>query len=594
MKQGSVPLAIALAAVLLIAGHVLPQKTFAGFIYKNYVVRHDQGRDVLCEPYIVRPGDYLYKIFRRKGELAEKNFPHFAQIFRRINPHVADIDHILPGQAIFIPLKIIEKDTFSEQATGVVTIPYVTVSGLLERMAPYLSVYEIQPGDTVSGLLVESYGPYGTPRYLRGERLFRLANPDIGDLNRVYAGQRVYLVDPSIPDDITAPVRAGAEQGPPEKPVPAQRAQSAAVDALDRIASWLGAGVMRKGVYYFPRLNGGETVELDLAAHPVVSLAGRRFVTGGGMLSDEQKRAILKSWPGAEILSIEPDDLKGLLGAVAASGGGVRLRRITVRDGGVRVDVRARWILRRRTGDGDEHICINVIGHPGERTPPSLISYLKSRGVVVRELVDPAGGAYPLPAASRAVEKAEVRPLPVEHPEKWVADLVQRLGYRFLENAEIVFSYAGLRVTALAHLVSRPGSVPLVVDFGNLYGDAAGAIRDQGFNVLQVARGAAADQIARSLLNALGEPFETDPGFTAARRRSVYNTYVHIPGIWVVPPAGARPMLFTPGPLDPRLVDFLTDRGISVMAPRSAASEQGGVEGEKNAAGQAWNAGGTV
>jgi hypothetical protein len=45
----------------------------SSLIYKNYIVRFDRGWDILCEPYVVKPGDWVLKIFRQKGEIAHKD-----------------------------------------------------------------------------------------------------------------------------------------------------------------------------------------------------------------------------------------------------------------------------------------------------------------------------------------------------------------------------------------------------------------------------------------------------------------------------------------------------------------------------------------
>ncbi|MBW2591766.1 MAG: hypothetical protein JRE58_01970, partial [Deltaproteobacteria bacterium] len=63
---------------------------------KSYIVHSDRGRDILCEPYTVRKNDWVYKLFRQKGELSHKDFPEFLGIFQRLNPHVHNINTIRP------------------------------------------------------------------------------------------------------------------------------------------------------------------------------------------------------------------------------------------------------------------------------------------------------------------------------------------------------------------------------------------------------------------------------------------------------------------------------------------------------------------
>jgi hypothetical protein len=93
--------------------------------YKQYSVIAYQGRDVLCEPYVVRKNDWLYKIFRQKGEISEPDFPFFISIFKQINPHIRNVDAIETGTRIFIPLKIADKQDYAVDKDGKVKIPVV-------------------------------------------------------------------------------------------------------------------------------------------------------------------------------------------------------------------------------------------------------------------------------------------------------------------------------------------------------------------------------------------------------------------------------------------------------------------------------------
>ncbi|MFZ1985933.1 MAG: hypothetical protein WAU91_16060, partial [Desulfatitalea sp.] len=103
----------------------------SSLVYKNYIVRYDRGWDILCEPYMVQSGDWVLKIFRQKGEIANQDFRDFLGIFQRLNPHVQDIDMVRPGQSIDIPLRKLEHGALPGQDNGVVTIPIVTLSKVM-------------------------------------------------------------------------------------------------------------------------------------------------------------------------------------------------------------------------------------------------------------------------------------------------------------------------------------------------------------------------------------------------------------------------------------------------------------------------------
>ena len=138
------------------------QPAHAAILYKSYVIRQDQGKDILCDPYVVQKDDYITKLLNQRGDIAAKDFPKFLEIFSRLNPHIIDPNQIRPGQHIFIPLKILGKNDLPDQNTGIVTIPFVTISSLEDYIKPYTVEHQVEQGDWISRLIIKSFGNYGT------------------------------------------------------------------------------------------------------------------------------------------------------------------------------------------------------------------------------------------------------------------------------------------------------------------------------------------------------------------------------------------------------------------------------------------------
>ena len=166
--------------------------------YKNYIIRYDRGWDILCEPYEVRPNDWVLKIFRQKGEIAHDDFREFLGIFMRLNPQIKDIDLIRPGQVIDIPLKKLQQGALPGQASGIVTIPFVSINSVVDLLGKNSTEYVVQQGDCVSKIIAERFGVYGSKPYSDGLKMFRALNPQIKNVNRIFSGQRVYVPDPSV------------------------------------------------------------------------------------------------------------------------------------------------------------------------------------------------------------------------------------------------------------------------------------------------------------------------------------------------------------------------------------------------------------
>ena len=86
--------------VSIITPVTVSSPVWAAILYKSYIVRQDRGIDILYDPYVVQKNDYVFKLFRQRGEIAEAEFSEFLEVFKRLNPHIPDVNTILPGQHI--------------------------------------------------------------------------------------------------------------------------------------------------------------------------------------------------------------------------------------------------------------------------------------------------------------------------------------------------------------------------------------------------------------------------------------------------------------------------------------------------------------
>ena len=202
---------------------IAPPMVMSMILYKSYIIRQDNGADILCDPYVVQTNDYLTKLFQQRGNISGEDFPEFLEIFKRLNPHIGDVDKIQPEQRIYIPLKKLSQNELLDQDSGVVTIPLITISNLYEFIKGYSKEHVVRKDDWVSKLIVRNYGRYGTRLYDQGLELFKLLNPEITDLNSIFPGQDLLLPDPFLRNqpwylslfDSSGHVSAGAEFNEP-------------------------------------------------------------------------------------------------------------------------------------------------------------------------------------------------------------------------------------------------------------------------------------------------------------------------------------------------------------------------------------------
>jgi hypothetical protein len=579
------PLLLIVVLAVLVAGPAAA----SSLVYKNYIVRYDRGWDILCEPYVVEKGDWVLKIFRQKGELAHYDFREFLGIFQRLNPHVQDIDLLRPGQTIEIPLRKLEHGALPGQAGGMVTIPFVSLTRVIDVLHKNLPTYKIQRGDTVSKLISERFGRYGSEAYQEGLKLLQAANPQITDINLIYAGSTLHMPDPTVrqqqwyhalydekgdlretsqppgtPGASTADARAGA-WATDEDDAAAEPAQPA--DVIAAAAAAVGGRFMNKGTYFAPQ-PGEEDFEIDLSRHPLLNLdSGSLLFSPDGQVMNQPPAALQQNWPALKVVSYDPGaTATQLVGAIFNALNGAahhpEAETFVVEDGGVIVTVTAKW---SRIDTDQRRLCIVPINDRGEQTPESMRRYLEQHGLVLRELL-PNGrivsGGSERGAGRHAIK--DILVLTRSGQREFVQRLARALNFTYAPGVAVTFPYAGIQLRAHADLVTSPDGHQVLVDFGELYGDTLAALQESGHKVVQIAAGDPLLQTVRIVFGGLGVAFSENPSFPAAARPARFNTRVTVPGILYVGPDNKRTLL-SEADLPPAVTDVLSTGGIAVV-----------------------------
>ena len=156
MRLARIAYGIKLLLSIQISCALLSASSYGAVLYKNYLVRQDMGRDILCEVYTVRKDDWIYKLFREMGEISQEDFPEFLRIFKRLNPQVNNLDIIRPGENIIIPLKKVKKNALPGQDSGIVSLPLVNISNISDLLKSHSNRHEVQKGDFVSNLVARA------------------------------------------------------------------------------------------------------------------------------------------------------------------------------------------------------------------------------------------------------------------------------------------------------------------------------------------------------------------------------------------------------------------------------------------------------
>lgn len=552
-------------------------------LFKDYVVRYDRGWDILCDPYRINKDDWVLKIFRQKGEIAHNDFQEFLGIFKRLNPHIKDIDRIRPGQVVDIPLKKLNQGTLPGQASGVVTIPFVTLTKTAELIARHSKTYTIKRGDTISELIASRFGNFGTQSYSEAVKLLKSVNPGIKNIDKIYAGQKIYMPDPSIREenwyaslfDDTGNVKkeigktkSPVENSPPQpRPEPQKTTPSDA--PIAEAASVMGGKLLNRGTYYLPMKNK-EAFELDLSQYPVIELpeGDKVILTRENRIMNVDMPLLQSYWNDVKIVKIPktPSASQVLSSVFAAYADEGKDNSLSFTGEGVEISIRAKWIKRDMNNPDSEirNVCITPISNRSQKTSDFIVRYLDMNGIVINE-VFPSKKA---PLNQDNQQKSFRITEPVVLKSKTQKELVENLSaffkFNYAKNVSISFPYAGIQVKALSNLISFEPGKETLIDFGDLYGDAIEAIKKTGLNIVKISIEDNALVVVKKLMQAAGSNVIENPVFLGAERPEDFNTSIRFQGLLLDHAEKGR-LLFLKQPIDGLLVHFLSSKKIRIV-----------------------------
>ena len=540
----------------------------AYFLSKSYLIRKDKGRDILCDPYIVQKNDWVSKLFSQRGEISQKDFPEFLNIFKRINVNIPNVDRIRPGQHLFIPLKILSHNSMMGQSSGIVTIQFVTISSISEILKNYSITYTVKKGECVSRIVVQGYhtDEATTKIYREGMKLFRLLNPKIVDPDIINIGQKIYLPNPSIRNQSWYKYLFDASGNIVEEIVTDDTADLDARDEIEikpssfkQLAQALDAKLLNKGIYYFP-IQGEEDFGLDTSIFPVIELKNQsRIIFQEYDIQEYALNAVMSFWKNVIIVPISQElSSEQLFDLTINSVFKDKVKnKLSFSDQGMEVNISAKWII--------ETVCINFVEKPDERTPASICRYLESRGIIVKDIMKDRKIIHhnTKEAQSSGADK-NVSFIKDRERKIIVNDLLKAIGYRYEQNINIIFPYKGIQVEASSNLISLKDDSPLIVDFGDIYGEAIETIKKAGMNVIQIDTGDNINTIIEKLLKGIGLDYTTNPMLFVAKRPGKYNTSLTIPG-FLIADVYSHKILISTVPLHSELIQFLSNRNLKVI-----------------------------
>ncbi len=584
--QNPVHVALAIVLMLFIADTTYLSLPKAALWNKRYIVKKDGDKKILCDPYVVQKGDWVFKIFRQKGEISEKDYPAFISIFKNINPQVGDIDQIYPGDMIIIPLKIITGDTLPSENNETAVIPFASISD-----TP-IETIEIRKGDTISELIMKHFDSKNSKAYEEAIKRFKILNPKIKNPDQIVVGQKI-----RIPDLKRALLDGGARQTgitpqpghahkllqedskhrqsftnseePYIDPILEPPTISRVDDQLKQIATLLEATLYDKGNYRFP-VKGKKDLRLDLGLFPVLRLKDNTRIIFLRPFSKalSELSTIRSQWEPVFFIRIPASNvsiyylLDKIIGAVNLD----RPRKmVTFKDGGIKTTVQAKWIIQLENGLPDQphrYICLTPVDQNEGPFPETIFNYL-SRNRITFWGIKPDGRIAE--TRSRSVEHNTVvkRQIPISEPKLFIRRTLPALGWRYKENVKVSFPYAGIQVNTNSNMLTIDNKRNCLIDFGSFAGESIAAIEATGLKVISLKNPFNAITYMRRILVKLSHGFTNNPTIFVQNLKDEKGVSFTYPGLMI--PQRDGQTLITTAFLTDGMIKFLESRGTQII-----------------------------
>ena len=147
---------------------------------------------------------------------------------------------------------------------------------------------------------------------------------------------------------------------------------------------------------------------------------------------------------------------------------------------------------------------------------------------------------------------------------KLVADIASVMEYNFTQNVGITFPYAGIQVEAVSNLLLTKEEIPVFIDFGDFFGNAIPAIKEQGMNIIQINKKDGFNLIINKLFKAVDVTYKENPIFYIAKKNNNFNISILLPG-FLVSATETKNIFITSAPLNNELIRFLKNKNIHIL-----------------------------
>jgi len=464
--------------------------------------------------YTVKKGDVLSNIIKSIPGVTEENVSKNYELIKELNPNISDLDNLEAGQSLILPGKpLTETDTKNTVTHNISSIGH--------------KYYLIKRGDTLFKII---------RRELKNEtniektlKAIKSINPDIKNVNRIYAGAVIRLPGKTLFVKIPEEIRPAAPEvttlskksNQPEKIVKIKEKKVLSPEArlavLKQVITQMNGSITTTGNYYLPIPKAGQ-VTIDCSMIPLIEFDDNTivFVDLENHTHNYLRRMISDNWANYFLVKVDKnDDVITILRKVINTTRNYRMSKSEkplVIGAVPQVEVIVDWVIERYLPHQQPQAIqgLRSIYENNLLLPRSIKNYCQKNGLTITEISDETG------IVGKPEEAYSLPPMPV-FPVTSAKDfsyaLVTYLGLNAKKDVDIqIFDTVkdGFNLSIKADVLVKNEDKKYIIYSQTISQQFTNALKQAGIELIFVNDSNSLKNIMENILRGINIPFTSD------------------------------------------------------------------------------------
>jgi hypothetical protein len=493
------------------------------FVYQMAAAKEDTAQITLKKTavhqkklytYTVKKGDRLSTIIRHIPGITEKEISNNYQLIKELNPTIADLKNLEPGQFLVLPGKAV---TVAEEKE-------VTSSSAISSTKG--KRYTIKKGDTLIKIIHREL-KIGT-NIQKTIKMIKSINPGIRNINKIYAGRimklpgkTIYVKAPEETKSVAQEVDKLSEKTiQPEKVIEIKEkifmTPEARLAVLKQVITQMNGSVTTTGNYYIPIPKMGQ-VTIDCSKIPVVEFDDNTtlFLDLENRTQNNLKKMISDNWANYYFVKVDKnDDIIAILKKVINTSKNYSMTKSEkpIMIGAYPpVEVKVDWLISSTISKQEQPLKqgLRLIYENNLLLPKSIKDYSQKNGLIITEISGASG------IVGKPEEVYSLPPMPI-FPTTSAKDfsyaLVSSLGLSAEKDVDIqMFDTVkdGFNLSIKADVLVKNETKKYIIYSQNLSPQFANALKQAGNELIFISDNDEPKIIMEKVLHALNISFTT-------------------------------------------------------------------------------------